>query len=574
MAYSKENYKKKKIDSIVEDLNKKLDDFRNSDETYKQFLDTTSKFHNYSINNIMLIAGQNPEATAVAGYKAWKNKFDRQVQKGAKSMNIIAPIIQKKNVEIKDKNGNIVRDNNGNPKTERKPVITGYRAHSVFDVADTKGKPLITAKDLIKTEFENSNDYKDLYNEFKDYINDELSPNVEEKHVLDDDVLMKGAKGYYVPNSDEIVISDDLSYDMRFKTLIHEYAHSQLHAGDAGRTNISEHEKSLKEIEAESSAYVVANYYGLDTSDYSLGYLSGWGKQLNDDELKSHIKNIHSFAKNTIEEINSLPEFSQYIDNKLESEMNKDVYKDLSTMIDTNLKNGFDKITIIKGNLVNDFGLNESSNNIYENDDFKVKIDYAGFDTNNSQDNAKVELVNKHDDSMNRDFNFTQTYNRNVINNTTTIFVQDNDNEDKNKKYVHERDIDGNILDEKHNLSPQDEIVSFENFINDSVEKNGLNDTLRQFMSNGVLMGYELNTDHIENTNETYFSMNKTEKNGQKSLMTAKLEHDTNDNVYIDFKIKNSAGIKNLSFNESSEDFNENNQSKELDSKNEQEIDI
>ncbi|MCD0693941.1 LtrC, partial [Staphylococcus aureus] len=129
--------------------------------------------------------------------------------------------------------------------------------------------------------------------------------------------------------------------------------------------------RSLKEIEAESSAYVVANYYGLDTSDYSLGYLSGWGHNISDDELKAHIKNIHSFAKTTIEEINSLPEFSQYIDKKLESEMNKDVYKDLSTMIDTNLKNGFDKITIIKGNLVNDYGLNEISENSYENDDFK-----------------------------------------------------------------------------------------------------------------------------------------------------------------------------------------------------------
>lgn len=574
MAYSKENYKKKKIDSIVEELNNKLDDFKNNDKTYKEFLDTTAKFHNYSINNIMLIAGQNPEATAVAGYKAWKNKFDRQVQKGAKSMNIIAPIVQKRNVEIKDNNGNLIRDNNGNPKTERKPVITGYRAHNVFDVADTKGKPLITAKDLIKTEFENSNDYKDLYNEFKDYINDELTPSVEEKHVLDDPALSSGAKGYYVPKTDEIVISDDLSYDMRFKTLIHEYAHSQLHNDDIGQTQTSEHSKSLKEIEAESSAYVVANYYGLDTSDYSLGYLTGWGQNINDDELKDHIKNIHSFAKTTIEEINSLPEFSQYIDKKLESEMNKDIYKDLSTMIDTNLKNGFDKITVIKGNLVNDYGLNEVSDNSFENDDFKVNIDYKGFNTNHSQDKAKIELINKYDDSQNRDYNFTQTYNRNVINNTTTIFVQDDDNEDKNKKYIHERDIDGNILEEKHKLSPQDEIVSFENFVNKSVEENGLKDTLRQFVSNGVLMGYELNVDNIDNTNETYFSMNKNQQNGQRSNMTAKLEHDTNENVYIDFKIKNSAGIKNISFTESNEEFNKDEQNKEIETKQEEEIDI
>ncbi|MBO8865139.1 LtrC, partial [Staphylococcus aureus] len=123
MAYSKENYKQKKIDSIVENLNKKLEDFRNNDETYKEFLDTTSKFHNYSINNILLIADQRPDATAVAGYKAWKNKFDRQVQKGAKGINIIAPIIKKKEVEMQDEKGNTIRDINGKPKTERKPVI-------------------------------------------------------------------------------------------------------------------------------------------------------------------------------------------------------------------------------------------------------------------------------------------------------------------------------------------------------------------------------------------------------------------------------------------------------------------
>ncbi|MDK4126787.1 ArdC family protein [Staphylococcus pseudintermedius] len=574
MAYSKENYKKKKIDSIVEELNNKLDDFKNNDKTYKEFLDTTAKFHNYSINNIMLIASQNPEATAVAGYKAWKNKFDRQVQKGSKSINIIAPIVQKRNVEIKDNNGNLIRDSNGNPKTERKPVITGYRAHNVFDVADTKGKPLITAKDLIKNEFENSNDYKDLYNEFKDYINDKLTPSVKEKHILDDPVLSSSVKGYYVPKTDEIVISDALSYDMRFKTLIHEYAHSQLHKDDIGQTQTPENSKSLKEIEAESSAYVVANYYGLDTSDYSLGYISGWGQNISDDELKDHIKNIHSFAKSTIEEINSLPEFSQYIDKKLESEMNKDIYKDLSTMIDTNLKNGFDKITIIKGNLINDYGLNKVSDNSFENDDFKVNIDYKGFNTNHSQDKVKIELINKHDNSQNRDYNFTQTYNRNVINNTTTIFVQDDDNEDKNKKYIHERDIDGNILEQKHKLSPQDEIVSFENFVNKSVEENGLKDTLRQFVSNGVLMGYELNVDNIDYTNETYFSMNKNQQNGQRSSMTAKLEHDINENIYIDFKIKNSAGIKNLSFTESNEEFNKDEQSKEIEAKQEEEIDI
>lgn len=552
MAYSKDNYKQKKIDSIIEDLNNKLEEFRNNDETYKQFLDTTSKFHNYSINNVLLIASQRPDATAVAGYKSWKNKFDRQVQKGAKGINIIAPVVKKKDVEIKDNDGNVIRDINGNPKTERKPVISGYRAHNVFDVADTKGKPLITAKDLIKSEFENSDDYKNLYNEFKDYLNEKTDISVEEKHFLDDPTLSEGAHGYFSHTNNNIVISDDKSYDMKFKTLIHEYAHSQLHDPE------NEQSKSLKELEAESSAYIVANYYGLDTSDFSLGYISGWANDLSDEQIKDHVKSVHEFSQNTIEEINSLPEFSRYIDNTLQSKMNNDLYSDINNMIDRNLKNGFDKVTIIQGNLENKFNLEKTDENVYENKNFKITFDYNGYDTNNVEDTCKINLKNKMDNSLDKEFNYTQTYNRNEINHTSTIFVRDNNATD-DKVYKHNRDLDGSINQSDEKLSHSDEIVQFEKFVNSSVEDKGILNTMAQFVQNGYDMGYDLNLNDNENTNETYINMSKTEKNGFKSVLSSKIEHDQNENIYVDFKIKNPAGIKNLNFTESSEEFNKHN---------------
>lgn len=572
MAYSKENFKKKKIDSIVENLNKKLDDFRNNDDMYKEFLDTTSKFHNYSINNILLIADQKSDATAVAGYKAWKNKFDRQVQKGAKGINIIAPIIKKREVEMKDEKGNVIRDINGNPKTERKPAITGYRAHNVFDISDTKGKPLITAKDLIKTEFENSNDYKDLYNEFKDYLNKESRISVEERMFMEDSNLGENTKGYYSPNNDEIIIADDNSYDLKFKTLIHEYAHSQLHGDQEIFNESTEKQRALRELEAESSAYIVANYYGLDTSDYSLGYISGWAKDLDDDTIKNHIKNVHSFAQNTIEEINNLPQFSQYIDKKLESEFNKDMYNDLNKMIDTNLKNGFDKVTIIEGNLENKFDMKKVTDNTFENDKFKVTLDYNGFNTNNSQDNCKIKLENKLDNTLNKNFDYTQTYSKNLINNTSTIYVIDN-NMEENKVYRHNRDIEGNVLKEKSEQSPSSELITFEKFVNKSVEEKGILNTMTHLVQNGFNMGYEMNINENDNTDETYINMSKVEKNGFKSTLTSKIEHDQSNNVYVDFKMKNSSGIKNLSFKETQNEF-EINKDKPLKLESKQNIDL
>ncbi|MCL4579441.1 ArdC family protein [Staphylococcus aureus] len=554
-----------KVEKLFDDLNTKLQDFRNNDSTYKEFLDTVCKFHNYSVNNILLISQQRPDATNVAGYNTWKNKFDRQVNKGAKGIKIFAPIVKKVEKDLTDKNGNIIYDKNNNPKKVKTPTIVGFKAHTVFDISDTKGKPLITAKDLIKSEFEDSNVYKSAYDSFRSFLNGETRITVEESSSLSDEI-----HGYYTPSNDQIIIKDNLSYDMKFKTLIHEYAHSQLH-NTAGLTDtITPEQESIMELEAESSAYVISKYYGLDTSDFSLGYIGQWTSHLSDDEIKNHIKNVHKFAQRTIEEINDLPEISQYLEDKLESRLDTQTFQEIDEMISRNLKNGFDKITIIKGNLENKYGFMEMKENEFTTERLRVNFEYDDFDTNNIKDTCKIRISNYHNKSLNKEFNYSQTYDRNLLNNTTTITVTD-ENSNDNKKYEHLRKLDGSLLLEGQSIEPSEEIVNFEKFINNSVSKEGLLNTMAKFINNGHSMGYSLNVNDNIETDETNINMSKTDKNGFKSLLTSKVEHDQKDNIYVEFKIKNAEGIKVLNFTDTYENFEK---SANIEKKTESEIDL
>lgn len=549
MAYSKSNYKEKKINEITQQLTDTLDSFMTSDEKYLTFLNTISKFPSYSLNNILLISNQKPGATNVAGYKKWQNDFNRQVKKGAKSIKIIAPVIRKEWVEAKDSEGKLVYNNNGQVKKTKQNVVKGYRAVSVFDIADTTGKPLTTAKDLINESLKESNDFKDLYNEFKEHLNTNELP-ITETDILSDEILANGAKGYYHSKEHYIVLDTDRSYDEKFKTLIHEYAHSKLHRfneNDLPKDVSPSVLKAIKEIEAESTAYIVCKYYGLDTSDYSIGYMGGYATSLDENTIKQHIKNVKENATETINEINDLPNFSKFIEQKMNVEHIQEMYNKLDKMIDTNLKNGFDKITIIEGNLLEKYNFKELNDNIYENDDFVVKISNKDFNVNNYKDTCTVELISKIDETLNKEYNFEQTYEKNLINNTCKIFVKDLSNTEKT--YHHTRDIEGNILTKNVQLSDDDEIVSFEKFINDSLKNNGIMQTLDKTVGNGTSMGYQLDVD-IDDLGGTNFKMIKAN-----SYITAKVEFDNNNNAFAEFKIKNTSGIKLIAHQESAEQF-------------------
>ena len=262
-----------------------------SSENFKQYLSCLSKFHSYSLNNTLLILSQKPEATLVAGYRSWQSNFNRHVNKGEKGLMILAPVVFKEKREINqlDENGNIVLDASGNTlKEEREVNITYFRTTTVFDISQTSGEPLPTfVHDLTGS----SQEVQALIQTIQTIC----TIPIEFKTETEDLSLLTGAKGYYSPHEEKIVVNKDLEDLQIAKTLIHEYAHSLLHK----QTNKTH---SQREIEAESLAFVLCDHFGIDTSEYSFGYIAGYADK-EFDELKSILLNIQSTAHEMIEKI-------------------------------------------------------------------------------------------------------------------------------------------------------------------------------------------------------------------------------------------------------------------------------
>lgn len=262
-----------------------------SSENFKQYLSCLRKFHSYSLNNTLLILSQKPEATLVAGYRSWQNNFNRHVNKGEKGLTILAPVVFKEKREMNqvDENGNVVLDASGNTlKEEREVNITYFRTTTVFDISQTSGEPLPTfVHDLTGS----SQEVQALIQTIQTIC----TIPIEFKTETEDLVLLTGAKGYYSPSTNKIVVNKDLEDLQIAKTLIHEYAHSILHK----QTNKTH---SQREIEAESLAFVLCNHFGIDTSEYSFGYIASYADK-EFDELKSILLNIQSTAHEMIEKI-------------------------------------------------------------------------------------------------------------------------------------------------------------------------------------------------------------------------------------------------------------------------------
>ncbi|KRN80852.1 LtrC [Lentilactobacillus parabuchneri] len=174
-----------------------------------------AKFHHYSARNIVLIYAQNPKATQVVGFKQWQTDFNRTVNKGAKVIRIAAPIIKK--LTLADRKRLDTTDNK---------AIVGYRYLPVFDVSQTSGEPVLSAKDFVKENLADHQNMTNLYNAFKDYLNQQTELTVSEKPLAE----LNGAKGYFQPSTNEIVIGgDEPDNALKLKTLYHEYVHRQLH---------------------------------------------------------------------------------------------------------------------------------------------------------------------------------------------------------------------------------------------------------------------------------------------------------------------------------------------------------
>ena len=266
-------------------------------ERYREYLKVMSKFHNYSFRNTVLIAMQKPDASLVAGFSAWKNNFGRNVMKGQKGIKIIAPSpykIKQEMQKIDPHTQKPIIGKDGKPVTEEKEItIPAYKVVSVFDVSQTEGKEL---PDIAVDELTGDVDrYKDFFAALE-----KTSP-----VPIAFENIGGGSHGYYHLEDKRIAINEGMSELQTLKTAIHEIAHAKLHDIDlnAPKDEQPRVDRRTREVEAESVAYTVCQHYGLDTSDYSFGYVAGWSSGRELSELKSSLETIRSAAAEIINSI-------------------------------------------------------------------------------------------------------------------------------------------------------------------------------------------------------------------------------------------------------------------------------
>ena len=286
-----------KLKEITDRLEQGITELFDS-ERYKEYLRVMSKFHNYSFNNTLLIAMQKPDASLIAGFSAWKNNFGRNVMKGQKGIKILAPSpfkIKKEMEKIDPQTQKAIIGKDGKPVTEEKEItIPAFKVVSVFDVSQTEGREIPDiAVNMLTGDVEH---YKEVFAALE-----KTSP-----VPVGFEKIEGGAHGYYHLEDKRIALDEGMSELQTLKTLIHEIAHAKLHDIDlnAPLEDLENRpDRRTREVQAESIAYTVCQHYGLDTSDYSFGYVAGWsaGRELT--ELKSSLETIRSTAAEIINSI-------------------------------------------------------------------------------------------------------------------------------------------------------------------------------------------------------------------------------------------------------------------------------
>ena len=272
-------------------------------EKYMRYLSVMSRFHRYSVNNTMLIYMQKPDATLVAGYNKWKNQFERHVKRGEHGITIIAPTPFKKKIEeqkldpdtkapILDAEGKAVME-------EREVEIPMFRPVKVFDVSQTDGKPL---PELASTLSGNVQNYEAFMEALRRSAPVPLSV----------EPMAANMDGFFSPDQQRIAIRAGMSEVQTVSAAVHEIAHSKLHnyakaQEEAARAGDKEppkkKDRNTEEVEAESISYAVCQYYGIQTSENSFGYIANWsqGKEL--PELRASLETINKAAGELIADI-------------------------------------------------------------------------------------------------------------------------------------------------------------------------------------------------------------------------------------------------------------------------------
>ena len=287
---TKDEYMKEITDRLEAGVRGVLDS-----ENYKAYLTSMSKFHTYSFRNTMLIFLQKPDASLVAGLGKWQSEFERTRKQGEAGLKIIAPKFYtvKKRVPKKDPDtGEPIKDKNGKPVMEEQEItVPDYRVVSVYDVSQTEGKELPEAHvDMLSGDVEQFQDLQAALERSSPY-------SISIEPILD------GAKGRCFYLEQRIAVNEGMSELQTLKTAIHEVAHARLYEKNSHLAEDKQPDKATREVQAESAAYAVCQYWGLDTSDYSFGYIANWSSGRDLKELQASLETIRAAANDLINEM-------------------------------------------------------------------------------------------------------------------------------------------------------------------------------------------------------------------------------------------------------------------------------
>ena len=287
---TKDEYMKEITDKLEAGVRGVLDS-----ENYKSYLTSMSKFHTYSFRNTMLIFLQKPDASLVAGLGKWQSEFERTRKQGEAGLKIIAPKFYtvKKRVPKKDPDtGEPIKDKNGKPVMEEQEItVPDYRVVSVYDVSQTEGKELPEAHvDMLSGDVEQFQDLQAALERSSPY-------------AISIEPILDGAKGRCFYLEQRIAVNEGMGELQTLKTAIHEVAHARLYEKNSHLAEDKQPDKATREVQAESVAYAVCQYWGLDTSDYSFGYIANWSSGRDLKELQASLETIRAAANDLINEM-------------------------------------------------------------------------------------------------------------------------------------------------------------------------------------------------------------------------------------------------------------------------------
>ena len=252
------------------------------------------RFHNYSLNNTILIHLQKPDASLVASYLSWQRNFGRTVNKGERAIRILAPAPFKRRIETEQLDpvtGNPILNPDGSSvKNSKEVVVQSFKVVNVFDISQTEGR------DLPELGVNELTGNVENYSDFIEALTRSCPIDIAFEEITN------GAKGYFHTQENRIAIKADMSEIQTIKTMIHEMAHQKMHSIDSNEPSPAGEKlsRSRKEVEAESVAFTVASRYGIDTSDYSFGYIAGWSSGQEMKELKESLNRIRDAADEMI----------------------------------------------------------------------------------------------------------------------------------------------------------------------------------------------------------------------------------------------------------------------------------